>query len=53
MIFQLEMGPGYEKAVADLGAMGRAIVEAVAAGLKIGGNRRKPSDRPGPQTQKR
>jgi len=37
MNFYLEMGPGYEKAVADLGAMGRSFVEAVAAGLQKGG----------------
>ena len=37
MNFQLQMGPGYERTVADMGAMGRSVVEAVAAGLQKGG----------------
>lgn len=37
MILHLEMGPGYQQAIAELGAMGQSIIDACAAGLKTGG----------------
>ena len=36
MMLQLEMGPGFEKTIRELGSMGTAIRQACSTGLRIG-----------------